>query len=227
MKNCDRLPLRLEIQAPLLCQQECPFTSVVSVAPRIWYHSAMTEKERMLAGELYDASAPQLTQERLRCRRILHQFNQSRPEDEQRRKRLLEELIPGASKSLWIEPPFYCDYGSNIEVGEKVYLNFDCVVLDVCRVIIGNNVLFAPKVQILTATHPVDWKTRAKWLEMGKPVTIGSDVWVGAGALILPGVTIGDRSVIGAGAVVVKDVPSDTVVAGNPARVIRTLAPDD
>src|SRR5687767_14907179 len=119
-----------------------------------------------------------------------------------------------------MQPPFYCDYGSNIHLGERVFFNFNCVVLDVCRVTIGDYTLFGPAVQILTATHPMDAALR-RTEESGKPIAIGSDVWVGAGALVLPGVTIGSRSVIGAGSVVTRDVPDDVLAAGNPCRVLR------
>ncbi|MCK5206985.1 MAG: sugar O-acetyltransferase [Cyclobacteriaceae bacterium] len=182
-----------------------------------------TEKEKMLAGELYDASDSHLTAERRNARLLCKNYNDSTDEQILLRKEILRELIGGYSKGLVIEPPFYCDYGSNISVGEKVYFNFNCVVLDVNKVMIGSNVLFGPYVQIYTATHPMDYKIRAEWLELGKPITIGSDIWVGGGAIICPGVTIGDRSVIGAGSVVTRDIPSDTFAAGNPCKVIKSL----
>lgn len=124
-----------------------------------------------------------------------------------------------------IEPPFFCDYGTNIRVGDRVFFNFNSVVLDVAEVVVGSDTMFGPAVQIYTATHPMDYRERRAGLEAGKPVTIGSDVWVGGGAIILPGVTIGERSVIGAGSVVTKDVPPGVFAAGNPCRVIRTLDP--
>ncbi|MEO7317853.1 MAG: sugar O-acetyltransferase, partial [Chthoniobacteraceae bacterium] len=127
---------------------------------------------------------------------------------------------------VWIQPPFFCDYGSNISLGRKVFFNFNCVVLDVMQVTIGDNVLFGPSVQIYTATHPMDAAVRRQWLESARPVTIGSDVWVGGGAIICPGVTIGSRAVIGAGSVVTRDIPDDVFAAGNPCRVIRRLVPD-
>lgn len=182
-----------------------------------------TEKEKMLSGELYDAGDPQLTAERRQARLLLKQLNDSSDDDKELRARVLEELMGSAGKELWIEPPFYCDYGSNISLGDKVFFNFNCVVLDVMPVTIGSNVLFGPNVQIYTATHPIDWQERAKWLEYAKPITIGSDVWVGGGVIINPGITIGDRSVIGAGSVVTKDIPSDVFAAGNPCRVVRVL----
>ncbi|MFP4356293.1 MAG: sugar O-acetyltransferase [Phycisphaerae bacterium] len=184
----------------------------------------MTEKQKMLAGQLYDASETQLSAERRTARLLLGQLNQSNEDQQDLRRDLLGKLLPHAAEIPWIEPPFYCDYGSNIHMGQKVYFNFNCVVLDVCKVTIGSRVLFGPAVQIYAATHPIDAATRATGLENGKDVSIGSDVWVGGGAIICPGVTIGDRSVVAAGAVVVKDVPPDVVVGGNPARLIKQLA---
>lgn len=176
----------------------------------------------MLAGELYDPADPQLSAERARCRNLCLVLNGTREGEIEQRRCILGQIF-GTDVDTWIQPPFFCDYGTNIVLGDKVFFNFNCVVLDVARVTIGNNVLFGPAVQIYTATHPMDAAIRATGLESGRPVTIGSDVWVGGGAIICPGVTIGDRSVIGAGSVVVRDVPADTFVAGNPARAIRYL----
>lgn len=182
-----------------------------------------TEKEKMLSGELYDALDQQLSEERLRTRLLIKELNDSREDEPEKRARILKELIPQAGTDLWLQPPFYCDYGSNILAGEKVFFNFNCVVLDVMQVRIGSRTLFGPNVQIYTATHPMDYKERASGLEFAKPITIGEDVWVGGSAVIRPGVSIGDRAVIGAGSVVTKDIPSDVFAAGNPCRVIRTL----
>jgi maltose O-acetyltransferase len=182
-----------------------------------------TEKEKMLAGQLYLASDEQLTAERLNARKLLKTLNESDPEDIRLRNKLFKELLGGVGKEFWIELPFYCDYGYNIRAGHQVYFNFDCVILDVNQVVIGDRCLFGPKVQIHTATHPVNWKVRGSLLEYGSAITIGSDVWVGGGAIICPGVSIGDRSIIAAGAVVTKDVPADVLVGGNPARVIKQL----
>lgn len=181
------------------------------------------EKERMVNGELYDASDPQLTQERLRARRLFKAYNDCDVDDTDTRQRLLRELIPNAGAGLNIEPPFYCDYGWNIYIGENVFFNFNCVVLDVARVLIGDRVLFGPGVHLYTATHPLDAATRRTGLELGKPVTIGDDVWIGGGAIICPGVTIGSRTVIGAGSVVTRDIPADVVATGNPCRIVRKL----
>ena len=182
-----------------------------------------TEKEKMLAGELYDPLDSQLGQERDRCRDLCLRLNATREDQKEERQRLLSELF-GTETDAWVQPPFFCDYGTNIVLGCKVFFNFNCVVLDVAQVTIGNNVLFGPAVQIYTATHPINAAERRKWLESAKPITIGSDVWVGGGAIICPGVTIGDRTVIGAGSVVTRSIPADVVAAGNPCRVIRSLS---
>lgn len=182
-----------------------------------------TEKQKMLRGELYNAIDTELSDERRQARLLLKQLNDTRDDQQELRLQILKDLIPSQGAGLWIEPPFYCDYGSNISAGDKVFFNFNCVVLDVMKVTIGSNVLVGPSVQIYTATHPMDWKERATGLEFARPITIGSDVWIGGGAIICPGVTIGSRSVIGAGSVVAKDVPDDVFAAGNPCKVIRTL----
>jgi maltose O-acetyltransferase len=185
----------------------------------------MTEKEKMLAGELYDAADPQLVAERRRARDLLRALNDSRDGEREARTGILRELLGAMGEGVWMEPPFFCDYGGNIVLGDRVFFNFNCVVLDVARVTIGSDVMFGPAVQVYTATHPMDYQLRRAGQEMGKPVTIGSDVWVGGGAIILPGVTVGPRTVIGAGSVVTKDIPEGVFAAGNPARVIRLLEP--
>jgi maltose O-acetyltransferase len=185
----------------------------------------MTEKEKMLAGELYDASDPQLAAERRRARDLLQSMNESRDGQRELRLDVIRRLFGAAGEGVWMEPPFFCDYGSNIRLGDRVFFNFNCVVLDVAQVTIGSDTMFGPAVQIYTATHPLDHTQRRAGLEAGKPVTIGSDVWVGGGAIILPGVTIGSRSVIGAGSVVTRDVPEGVFASGNPCRVIRGLEP--
>lgn len=183
----------------------------------------MTEKEKMLAGELYDASDPVLVAERHRAHLLFQKINSLSDEHVPEREQLFKELFGKQGDKLIIEPPFYCDYGYNIEVGDNVFMNYGCVILDVMKVKIGTDVLFAPGVQIYTATHPVDAATRRKWIEYAKPVTIGSDVWIGGGAIICPGVTIGNGVVVGAGAVVTKDVPDNMMVGGNPARIIKEI----
>jgi len=176
----------------------------------------------MLAGELYDPMDAELVAARTRARELCHALNATREADREGRRALLRELLGKGGESVWMQPPFFCDYGSNIELGERVFFNFNCVVLDVCRVRIGDFTLFGPGAQILTPLHPLDPALRRKQ-EFGKPVEIGSDVWIGGGALILPGVRIGARSVIGAGSVVTRDVPEGVLAAGNPCRVIRPV----
>ena len=185
-----------------------------------------TEREKMLAGELYDALDPELVALRARTRDLCWDLNATRESAQDERRRILRELFARGGDTAWMQPPFFCDYGSNIELGERVFFNFNCVVLDVCRVRIGCYTLFAPAVQIYTATHPLDARLRRRE-ESGRPIDIGSDVWVGGGAIICPGVTIGDRAVIGAGSVVTRDVPAGVLAAGNPCRVLRTIEPGD
>ncbi|MXV14351.1 sugar O-acetyltransferase [Hufsiella ginkgonis] len=182
-----------------------------------------TEKQKMLAGELYNALDPELSKERVQARLWLKELNESREDEPGKRLEIVKSLFPNAGEGLWLQPPFYCDYGYNLEIGEKVFFNFNCVVLDVVKVTIGSRTMFGPNVQIYTATHPVNHIERASGLEFAKPITIGEDVWVGGGAVICPGVTIGDRSIIGAGSVVTKDIPADVIAAGNPCKVIRPV----
>jgi maltose O-acetyltransferase len=182
-----------------------------------------TEKEKMLAGELYDALDAKLAAERQSARRALKQLNTIEEDETEEMGRILKKLLPNAGEGLWLQPPFYCDYGYNIKTGEKVFFNFNCVVLDVMPVTIGSRTLFGPNVQIYTASHPLDYQERASGVEFAKPITIGEDVWVGGNAVICPGVTIGDRSIIGAGSVVTKSIPADVVAAGNPCKIIRHL----
>lgn len=181
-----------------------------------------TEQDKMLAGELYDPHDPELVQARIRARDLCQDLNATRDTDQELRRRILTELFGQGGDSVWMQPPFYCDYGSNIRLGERVYFNFNCVVLDVCPVTIGAGSLFGPAAQIYTAAHPMNAELR-RLQEFGKPVDIGSDVWVGGGAIICPGVKIGSKSVIGAGSVVTRDIPSGVFAAGNPCRVIREI----
>ena len=177
----------------------------------------------MIAGELYDPMDPELVVGRARAGELCHSLNHSPEADAVGRRRILTALFKIGGDSVVLEPPFYCDYGANIELGTRVFFNFNCVILDVCPVAVGDYTMFGPAVQILTPLHPFDAAMRRKQ-EYGKPIEIGSDVWVGGGALILPGVRIGSRSVIGAGSVVTRDVPSDVFAAGNPCRVVRPIA---
>ena len=182
-----------------------------------------TEKEKMLSGELYNALDDELSKERLKARLLIKELNDSREDEDVKRAGIIKKLIPDSGDNLWLQPPFYCDYGANIKIGDSVFFNFNCVVLDVAQVAIGHRTKIGPNVQIYTATHPIDYKERATGLESGKTITIGEDVWIGGGAIICPGVTIGDRTVIGSGSIVTKDIPSDVFAAGNPCKVIREL----
>lgn len=181
-----------------------------------------TEREKMLAGELYDPLDAELAAMRVRARDLTADLNASRDADEALRRRILVDLFGSGGDTAWLQPPFYCDYGTHIHLGAKVFFNFNCVLLDVCEIRIGDRTLFGPAVQVYAATHPTDVELR-KTREFGKPVTIGSDVWVGGGAIICPGVTIGDRTIIGAGSVVTKDIPADVLAVGNPCRVLRAI----
>jgi maltose O-acetyltransferase len=181
------------------------------------------ERGKMLAGELYWAADPELVAERARARRLVARYNVTLQEDEAERRALLEELCGSVGEDAWIEPPFRCDYGSNITLGAKAFLNFDCVILDCAAVEIGAGTMLGSAVQISAATHPVDPEKRAGGLELARPITIGANVWIGSGAVVGPGVTIGDHSVIGAGSVVVRDIPARVVAVGNPCRVLREI----
>jgi maltose O-acetyltransferase len=184
-----------------------------------------SEKDKMLAGELYDPLAPELVRARERARDWCQDLNATRERDQEACRRILTALFGRGGESVWMQPPFFCDYGSNILLGERVFFNFNCIVLDVCSVRIGSFSLFGPAVQIYTPMHPFSARDRRQQ-EYGKPIEIGSDVWVGGGAIILPGVRIGSGAVIGAGSVVTRDVPDRTFAAGNPCRVIREITED-
>ncbi|MGZ5089578.1 MAG: sugar O-acetyltransferase [Polyangiales bacterium] len=181
-----------------------------------------TERQKMLAGELYDPLDPELVAARERARDLCQALNATREAEHDERRRIVCELFGAGGDTVWMQPPFFCDYGSNIELGTRVFFNFNCIVLDVCLVRIGAFSLFGPAVQIYTATHPLNAELRRRQ-ESAKPVEIGSDVWVGGGAIILPGVRIGSRAVIGAGSVVTRDIPEHVFAAGNPCRVIREI----
>ena len=181
-----------------------------------------SERGRMTAGELYDPMDPERPLMAITPARQRLALNATRPSGTDERRRILRQLLAAGGDSVVLEPPFFCDYGFNVELGERVFFNFNCVVLDVCRVRIGDYTLFGPAVQIYTPMHPFDAERRRRE-EFGKPIDIGDDVWVGGGAMILPGVRIGSRSVIGAGSVVTRDVPEGVFAAGNPCRVIRDV----
>jgi maltose O-acetyltransferase len=180
-----------------------------------------SEKEKMLAGEKYNMLDPELKQIRLEMKRKLRAYNTSTEEDD--RRSMLEDILGGIGDNVIIWTPFNCIYGENIYLGNHVFFNLNCMIIDNNRVEIGDHGMVGPGVQIYTAAHPLDAESRDQGWEETRPVTIGNSVWIGGSAILLPGVTIGDQSVIGAGAVVTKDVPARVVVAGNPARIIREI----
>jgi maltose O-acetyltransferase len=183
----------------------------------------MTEYEKMLAGEFYYALDPELVEMRNNARILLDKINASAIEAPNDDRPLFRQLFGALGEGFIAQAPFYCDYGRNIYLGDYLYFNFNCVILDCAKVTIGSHVMFAPNAQIYTATHPLDADLRKAGKEFAKPVTIHDHVWVGGSAVICPGVTIGERSVIGAGAVITRDVPACVLVGGNPARVIKEV----
>ncbi|MEG0789541.1 MAG: sugar O-acetyltransferase [Alistipes sp.] len=183
----------------------------------------MTEKEKMLAGELFDPQDAVLTADRRQATRLQHRLNVELCDHDEEYRQAYRALCPHAATGSFIRAPFFCDYGYNIYIGAGSFVNFDCVFIDLAPIRLGKNCLVAPKVQLLTAHHPFEATTRATGLEQGKPITIGDDCWLGGGVIVCPGVSIGDRCIIGAGAVVTRDIPADSLAAGNPARILRVL----
>ncbi|MDX2230166.1 MAG: sugar O-acetyltransferase [Leptolyngbyaceae cyanobacterium bins.349] len=184
---------------------------------------AKTEREKMLADEPYRAFDPELNRMSARAEALLYEFNTSSPNEVKRRRELIHTLLGGHGTNVVVKPPFFCDYGCHIFIGDNVFINYDCVILDCNYVQIGNDVLIAPKVQIYTAYHPTDPAVRMTGVEMAAPIAIGNNVWIGGGTIICPGVTIGDQVSIGAGSVVTKDIPANVVAVGNPCRVIKSV----
>ncbi|MEG2596970.1 MAG: maltose acetyltransferase domain-containing protein [Oscillospiraceae bacterium] len=183
----------------------------------------MTEREKMTIGELYCPTDEGLVEDRARARRFFREFNQTPEDNREKRESLLKEFFGSTGEQVYIESDFRCDYGYNIHLGENFYANFDCIILDTCEVRIGKNCMLAPAVRIFTATHPTDPDERNSGYEFGKPITIGDNVWIGGNSVINPGVTIGDNAVVASGSVVVKNVPANTIVGGNPAKIIREI----
>ncbi len=187
----------------------------------------MNQKERMLAGLPYKAWLDGLAEERLACKQKLYEFNMLPPSEAEQVPARLKDILGKTGESLWIEAPFHCDYGWNIEVGNNFFANYNLVILDVGKVTVGDNVMCAPNVSIYTAGHPLHPEMRNTGYEYGIPVTIGDNVWVGGSAVIMPGVHIGSNVVIGAGSVVVKDIPDNVIAVGNPCKIIREITEED
>ena len=183
----------------------------------------MSEKEKMLAGVLYDSTVDELSNERLKAKNLCYEYNLLRPDEFDKKKELLKNLLGKVGKNYIIEPNFFCDYGYNIKLGENFYSNHNLVILDCAKVTFGDNVFIGPNCGFYTAQHPIDPIERNKLLEYAKPITIGSNVWIGGSVTILSGVTIGDNCTIGAGTVVVKDIPANSVALGNPCKVIKKI----
>ena len=187
----------------------------------------MNQKERMLAELPYKAWMDGLHEERIACKVKIQEYNTCRADDFDRKEELLRGILGKAGEDVWIEPPFFCDYGTNIEVGDFFYANYNCIILDVAKVLIGDNVMFAPNVAIYTAGHPIHPESRSSGYEYGIGITIGNNVWIGGNTVINPGVTIGDNTVIGAGSVVTKDIPANVIAMGIPCKVIREITEED
>jgi len=188
----------------------------------------MTEKEKAAKGLLYDANYdPDILRERMEAKCLCYEYNQTYPLETDKRSELIRKLFHKTGESFVIEPPFACDYGYNIEVGENFFANHNCIILDGAKVTFGDNVFIAPNCGFYTAGHPLDAEQRNRGLEYAYPITVGSHVWIGAHVVVLPGVTIGDGSVIGAGSVVTKDIPAGVLAVGNPCRVLRPITEAD
>jgi maltose O-acetyltransferase len=183
--------------------------------------AARTEKEKMLAGEMYNLFDPQLLEDRQRTKQLVRLFNQTDSIAEQ--EEIIGQLVAKIGRDTIVEPPFFCSYGQNTYIGDHTYLNYSCTIVDNNQVRIGNYVMIGPMVQLYTAAHPLQAKQRIQGWEITKPILIEDKVWIGGGAIILPGVTIGLNAVVGAGSVVTRSVPANTVVVGNPARVIKEI----
>ena len=183
----------------------------------------MDEKEKMILGELYYANNEELVKERVKAKDLCYEYNNLKPSQEKERKEILKKLLGNTKENFFIEQPFICDYGYNIEIGENFYANHNLTILDCNKVKFGDNVFIAPNCSFYTAGHPLDVETRNKGLEYAKPIEVGNNVWIGGNVVILPGVKIGDNAVIGAGSVVTKNIPSNVLAVGNPCKVIREI----
>lgn len=187
-----------------------------------------SEREKMLAGLLYDANYnPELLEERNVAKDLCFEFNHTKPSDTATQTALIQKLIGKVGDNVTILAPFWCDYGSNIEIGDNFFANHNCVILDGAMVTFGDNVFIAPDCGFYTAGHPLDAERRNQGLEYAKPITVGDNVWIGGGVKVMPGVTIGDNAVIGGGSVVTKDIPANVIAVGNPCRILREITPED
>ncbi len=187
----------------------------------------MTLKEKMASGEIYFCAEPELLAEQEKCLEKLYDFNQTRPSEREKRARILRELLGSVGEGCYIEPPFHANWGRNTHFGSHVYANFNLTLVDDTDIYVGDFVMFGPNVTVATAGHPVNPELRRKTAQFNIPVKIGNNVWIGAGAILLPGVCIGENSVIGAGSVVTKDIPSNVVAVGNPCRILREIGAHD
>lgn len=187
-----------------------------------------SEREKMLAGLLYDANYnPELLEERNVAKDLCFDFNQTRPSDVATQTKIMQDLLGKTGDNFTVVAPFWCDYGSNIEIGDNFFANHNCVILDGAKVTFGDNVFIAPDCGFYTAGHPLDAERRNQGLEYAKPITVGDNVWIGGGVKVMPGVTIGDNAVIGGGSVVTKDIPANVIAVGNPCRILREITPED
>ena len=187
----------------------------------------MNQKDRMLAGLPYKAWLDGLSEERMENKKKIYEFNNCKPDERAKLDKLIRDILGKSGKSIHIEAPFHCDYGKNIEVGDNFFANYNCVILDVGKVIIGNNVQFAPNVSLYTAGHPIHPDSRNSGYEYGISITIGDNVWLGGNVVVNPGVHIGNNVVIGSGSVVTKDIPNNVISVGNPCKVIREITEED
>lgn len=187
----------------------------------------MTEKEKMLNGKPYKAFGEELLGERQYAKESIFEFNALRPSEIEERNKIIRGLFGSVSDNFFVEPPFRCDYGYNISIGENFYTNYNCTILDCAKVTIGDNVLFAPNVSLFTAGHPIHFEPRNAGLEYAFPITLGNNVWLGGGVIVNPGITIGDNVVVGSGSVITKDIPSNSIAVGNPCKVIREITNED
>lgn len=187
----------------------------------------MTELELMNAGELHYFCDEEIDAIAFKAQELIERFNAAPANDEATRKEILKELLGKGGEWCLIKPPFHCDYGKFIEIGEGSFLNYDCIILDACKVKIGNRVFIGPRTCIYSASHPIDASVRLSGYDISKPVTICDNVWLGGNVVVTPGVTVGEGSVIGAGSVITKDIPANVIAAGNPCRVIREITEED